>query len=205
MGTLAGGFGYLLGLGWYPIMIRLSFSPLVKMKVSIIWSLAALTVSLASVVFGTFIALRRSLSLTPSFRRRWRLLTKKSEVMDNWTIPLPLVLTESEIPGFLEFAKYSLKRHLRTSYEAEPAVMIKEPGIEDNVFWSIVFWHTTVRGLDVTRNSVQIIKDNDSTYTTRLHTYGHRKGAETAAIITRKVIIEWNTQKTSSHTRSHDN
>jgi len=186
-------------------MVRLAFSPLVKMKVSIIWSLAALTVSLASVIFGTLIALRRSLSLTPSFRRRWRLLTKKSEIMDNWTIPLPLVLTESEIPGFLEFARYSLKRHLRTSYEGEPAVMIREPGIEEDVSWSIVFWYTAVRGLDVTRNSVHIIKNSESTYTTRLHTYGHRKGAEKAAIITRKVIIEWNTQKTALHTRSHDN
>ena len=40
-GIIAGGFGYLFGMGFYPIMSYLSSAPAVRYKISAIWSLGA--------------------------------------------------------------------------------------------------------------------------------------------------------------------
>jgi ABC-type lipoprotein release transport system permease subunit len=63
-GIIGGGIGYLLGLGSYTLLHSLSLVPLVQAKVSAVWSLAAMVISMVTVVLGAVIAVRSSAILT---------------------------------------------------------------------------------------------------------------------------------------------
>jgi ABC-type antimicrobial peptide transport system permease subunit len=73
LGVAGGSIGYLLGLGLYPVMKALDWAPVISQKVSAVWLIASLGIAVISVVFGSVIALSRSVSLTPSLTRRWGL------------------------------------------------------------------------------------------------------------------------------------
>ena len=71
IGFIGGSIGYLLGLGSYKIMSILSVVPEVHAKISALWSLASISVSIITVLAGAMVALRSSVIVTPSLVRRW--------------------------------------------------------------------------------------------------------------------------------------
>jgi len=103
LGVVAGRLGYLLGLGWYPLMAGLSMAPVVQQKVSAVWCLAAIGISMASVIVWSAIALRSSVVLTPSLRRRRALGEGPGDLESGWGVRMPLRLEEGEVVGFVEY------------------------------------------------------------------------------------------------------
>jgi len=96
IGVTGGCLGYLLGIGWYKIIFTLTPALQVKQKVSAFWSLAAIGFSLAAALVGGFSAFFNSTAITPSFRRRWKVTSKRDETRNVYETPLPIRITEDE-------------------------------------------------------------------------------------------------------------
>ena len=112
IGVLGGGIGYLLGLGWYKAMSLLTLTPQVRQKISAIWSLAAIAVSLAAVLVGGLLALRWSVVITPSLKRKWRIEKRPVTPMEPLELTLPVTVTEGEVEGFIEYVMKALRSYI---------------------------------------------------------------------------------------------
>ena len=106
---LAGGIGYLAGLGVYKLMAVLSLGVQVHQKVSAVWSLAAIGLSIFAVLTGAFAALRSSIVITPSLMRRWKINHEKLSLNDPIEVIIPLKLERGEVEGFIEFMLQKLE------------------------------------------------------------------------------------------------
>jgi putative ABC transport system permease protein len=103
IGIVGGGVGYLLGIGGYQAMLALSITVEVRQKISAVWSLASVGVALAAVLVGAVIAIKNSVSITPSTLRRW---TMEQKVEDNGELlqfNIPIRLRENEVDPLLNF------------------------------------------------------------------------------------------------------
>ena len=85
-GFIAGGFGYLIGLGFYKGLSILNIGLLVQQKVSAIWSLAAIGLAISAVFTGAYAALQNSIVITPSLMRRWIIKRDKESFQEPWRI-----------------------------------------------------------------------------------------------------------------------
>ena len=71
--------------------------------------LRALGISVASVTIGSILAMRGSVVLAPSLRRRWGIekLDKTSD--DFWVMPMPLQVEDDRIGPFVSFTEEYIK------------------------------------------------------------------------------------------------
>ncbi len=91
-GFIAGGLGYLAGLAFYKLMPMLGLTLEVHQKVSAVWSLAAIGISISAVLVGAFAALRSSVVITPSLTRKWKMNEGDGGFDKPWSIPVPVKL-----------------------------------------------------------------------------------------------------------------
>ncbi|MFP3950851.1 MAG: FtsX-like permease family protein, partial [Candidatus Bathyarchaeia archaeon] len=108
IGVIGGSLGYLLGMGTYRLVYIVTPALQVRQKVSILWTLAALAVSLAAVIVGGLVALKSSTSITPSLRRKWR--ARGGKTPDELNIPLPIKIQNDELSAFKEHLLQELRR-----------------------------------------------------------------------------------------------
>lgn len=116
-GFIAGGLGYLLGLGTYRVMSLVGLSLEVQQKVSAFWSFAAIGIAISAVLVGAALALKSSVVITPSLTRRW----SGEEAADNsqsWITTIPVKLKQEHVEDFADFLMTSLRR-----LENDPAKM----------------------------------------------------------------------------------
>jgi hypothetical protein len=201
MGIVAGGLGYILGLGWYPLMAQFQWAPDVQQKISAKWSLAAIGISVASVTIGSILAMRGSVVLTPSLRRRWGIerLDKTSD--DFWVMPLPLQVEEDRIGPFVSFTEEYIKGFGGTE-SAPYIVSVKlEHGEEEGLPRFDVSFYYSESGSIIDRrfvyNRISISrKPEDEAYSVVLESKGEKDAAQLVGAFARKMVFDWAAQIT---------
>lgn len=116
IGIVGGGVGYLLGIGGYQVMLALSITVEVRQKVSAIWSLASVGVALAAVLVGAGIAIKNSVSITPSTLRRWTMEQKVEDDGESLEFRIPIRLREDDVDSLLNYVSREVKDSVRKLY-----------------------------------------------------------------------------------------
>ncbi len=201
MGIVAGGLGYILGLGWYPLMAQFQWAPDVQQKISAKWSLAAIGISVAPVTIGSILAMRGSVVLTPSLRRRWGIekLDKTSD--DFWVMPMPLQVEDDRIGPFVSFTEAYIKGF--GDAESVPYIVsVKlEHGEEEGIPKYGVSFYYSESGSIIDRrfvyNRISISrKPEEEVYSVVLESKGEKDAAQLVGAFVRKMVFDWATQKT---------
>jgi len=204
VGVVGGGIGYLLGLGWYPLMARLTRAPIVQQKVSVVWCLASLGIAVAAVVFGCVIALKRSVVLTPSLKRRWAIDRRPKSHEEPWMMTIPVKIKENLLEAFITFIMGTLRQYnspLLMPY-IEALKMTTEER-EDAWLQTISFSYSEGQsslGGGTTFNVLTIAKTPEGTYSVELRSRGARDATYKTGSFIRKMIIAWNAELGKSTT-----
>ena len=198
IGVVAGGLGYLLGLGLYPLMKLISVAPVVQQKISAFWSIAALGISVTSVVFGLLLSLQRSVVLTPSHRRRWSFGLRSPSREGVWDIPLPLKIEEDQREDLIEFISSSLQA--LQNPQSSPYVM-RFQSYSDEGDWVFRFSFGVGQismGDDWTMNMLRIERGPSGTgFFLTLKSSGEKKGVQSTGTYIRNLLMRWSTNRTS--------
>ena len=132
LGFSGGSLGFLFGLATYSLLPYLAFAPTVRQKISAIWIFAVLGLSISSAFIGTLLALKYSVSLTPSLRRKWDIHEeKKPDELDKWNIDLPTKVDKKRVASFLEFMSDKFNERKMSSAE------LKKAGLSGITFFKI--------------------------------------------------------------------
>jgi hypothetical protein len=195
LGVVGGSIGYLMGLGLYPVMKSLEWAPVISQKVSAVWLVASLGIAIASVVFGSVIALGRSIALTPSLNRRWAQRGLEGGDKDYWDTKLPVRLFEEDLDDFLLYVYGSLERF--KDINSVPRISSLKLGEEEETrTLSFVYdGRDTSVGATWTTNVISVIRDEEGLYVTSLESRGARDAASTTGTFIRKIIIQWSVQE----------
>lgn len=195
LGVAGGSIGYLLGLGLYPVMKALDWAPVISQKVSAVWLIASLGIAVISVVFGSVIALSRSVSLTPSLTRRWGLMGLEEIDKDNWDMRLPVRLSEEDVDDFLLFVYSSLERF--EGFNSVPRISSLKLGEEGEArTLSFVYdGRDSSVGVTWTTNLITVIRGEDGTFVASMESKGTRDACSTTGSFIRKMIIQWSVQE----------
>jgi len=197
LGSIAGGFGYIIGLGVYPLMSFISNAPVVEMKVSAAWSVASVGISIVSVLVGSVISLRSSASLTPSLHIRYKLDESIKDHSGIWEVPVPAKIEEHQVLKFLSFAKsYLLKYKDPLKSPFVGFVVIKTKEEENGIVYELRYsFSQTGSHVDhrYTVNSLMMEPTEDNLYTARFLSQGELDGSQFSIAFIRKLIIAWST------------
>ncbi|UCD44058.1 MAG: FtsX-like permease family protein [Candidatus Bathyarchaeota archaeon] len=200
IGVIGGGMGYLLGLGLYKTMALLQLTVEVGQKVSAAWSLGAVGISMTAVVVGAVFALKRSVVITPSLIRRWRVERREKSTFDPYTIQIPIKLHEEELDDFMDYALSVLRFYL--DHPSYMTAMIKvDESVGGNVVRSITFIYratTTMVGHFYTKNDLLIEKSVDDVFDVRLVSTGEMEWAHKTGSMIRQIAIEYSTWRKGS-------
>jgi len=197
LGSIAGGFGYIIGLGVYPLMSFVSNAPVVEMKVSAAWSIASVGISVVSVLVGSVISLRSSASLTPSLHIRYTLNENVKDHSGIWEVPVPVKVEEHQVLKFLSFAKSYLLKYkdpLKSPFVGYVIIKTKE---EENGKTYELRYSFSQTGSHVdhryTVNSLIMEPTEDKLYKARFLSQGEQDGSQSSIAFIRKLIIAWST------------
>jgi hypothetical protein len=194
LGVVGGSIGYLMGLGLYPVMKSLEWAPVISQKVSAVWLVASLGIAIASVVFGSVIALGRSIALTPSLNRRWAQRGLEGGDKDYWDTKLPVRLIEEDLDDFLLYMYGSLERF--KDLTSVPRISSLKLGVEGETrTLSFVYdGRDTSVGATWTTNVITVVPDEEGTYVSSMESRGARDATSTTGTFIRKIIIQWSVQ-----------
>ncbi len=190
----AGGLGYLGGIGLYRLMPYLGLALEVQQKVSAVWCLAAVGLSLSAVLVGAFVALRGSLVVTPSLTRRWRVGEPADSLNGLYKLSIPLRLTDGEVEEFRDYLANRL--HRLESDPVKKTAMVKE-GKEGRML-SVSFIYRssqTTTGNFYTTNRVLIEPNMDGDYGVRMESVGEAGWVHEAGGLVRLIVMEWSGRK----------
>jgi hypothetical protein len=198
LGVAGGSIGYLMGLGLYPVMKMLEWAPVISQKVSAVWLVASLGIAVASVVFGSMIALGRSMSLTPSLNRRWDLGGLEGGDRDYWDTRLPVRLVEEGVDDFLLFVYGSLEKF--KGFNSVPRISSLKLGEEGGTrTLSFVYdGRDSSVGATWTTNVITLIRDEEGTYVASMESRGARDACSKTGTFIRKIIIRWSVEESKS-------
>jgi len=198
IGVIGGGTGYLLGFGWYKVMSHIAANVQVKQKVSALWTVGAMAVSMAAVLVGGLTALKGSVIITPSLKRRWRIDERKYKLNKPFKLALPIWIAEEEVDDFMNFMLKALKSR-KDDYEEHTYVLGE--GMEEldgASVRSIEFFYTTGGQTSPfhTRNKFVLRKERGSdTYAAELLSDGLPEAVQRTGSFIRKVLLEWNVKR----------
>ena len=195
LGVAGGSIGYLMGLGLYPVMKALDWAPVISQKVSAVWLVASLGIAVASVVFGSVIALGRSVSLTPSLTRRWDLRDQEGGDREYWDARLPVRLLGEEVDDFLLFVYGFLEKY--KGFNSVPRISSLRLGEEGEArTLSFVYdGRDSNMGGTWTSNVITVIRDEEGTYVASMESKGARDACSTTGTFVRKIIIRWSVRE----------
>jgi len=195
LGVAGGSIGYLMGLGLYPVMKSLEWVPVISQKVSAVWLVASLGIAIASVVFGSVIALGRSISLTPSLTRKWDLRDQGGGDREYWDTRLPVRLLREEVDDFLLFVYGFLERY--KDLDSVPRISSLKLGEEGEArTLSFVYdGRDSSIGATWTTNVITVIRDEEGTYVASMESKGARDACSTTGTFVRKIIIRWSVRE----------
>jgi ABC-type antimicrobial peptide transport system permease subunit len=193
-GFIAGGLGYLIGLGFYKGLSILNIGLLVQQKVSAIWSLAAVALAISAVFTGAYAALQNSIVITPSLMRRWTIDRSKRGFREPWKIEIPIKLESEEVSNYLDFVQSELER-LKTHHTLVTSSIkrIQVDGLE-----RINFIYKSIQTITInfyTKNTLQIIPLETGEYGAVLHSYGEIDWSHTAGSLIRRITMDFSSLK----------
>jgi hypothetical protein len=187
---LAGGIGYLAGLGVYRLMADLSLGVQVHQKVSAVWSLAAIGLSIFAVLTGAFAALRSSVVITPSLMRRWRITHEKKSLNEPIEVVIPLKLESGEVEGFTEFM-YKRLEGIR-DHPIRNTSSIKLTRKADQTHIKFVYKSAqATTGNFYTTNILTVKPDDNETFTVVLSSLGNPEWIHDLGTLIRMYVIEY--------------
>jgi len=195
LGVTGGSIGYLLGMGLYPVMKSLAWAPVVSQKISAVWLVAALGIAVASVVFGSVVALGWSVGLTPSLTRRWNLGEQETDFRAEWETRLPVRLSDENLEGFLSYLMSYLERF--SDYESVPRISSMRLAEEGEARVLSFVYNARETSIHATRtnNAITLARDEEGVYVPTMVSKGDRDAATTTGAFIRKIVIRWSTEQ----------
>ncbi len=192
-GILGGCIGYLVGLGAYKFIYLVTPALQVKQKVSALWSLGAIGISLAAVLVGGLVALRNSISITPSLTRRWK-VEKKDDSQEETEVELPIHAFAEELDEYTALIEEKLREGKKGR---EMAVrMLKKTVEDDSIVFSFIY-NSANAGIAslYAKNRVVIEPAEDGTYSTTLFTNGDDESVKKSGGFMRRVCLDWSMKR----------
>lgn len=191
-GFIAGGLGYLVGLGVYKGLAYLNIGLQVHQKVSAVWSLASIGLAISAVLTGAYAALRNSTVITPSLMRRWQ-IDKSSGGFDKpWKLRIPVILKPEEVDLYLVFMEERLQR--LTTHPIEMTSRIKFNKDEKR----ITFIYRSVQastGTLYTKNEIKIVRSDESECTVEMDSIGDSSYVHVVGSIVRRITLDYTSMK----------
>jgi len=201
IGIIGGAVGYLLGLFSYKIIYILTPSLQVKQKISAFWIMATLGISFVAVITGGLIALKYSIAITPSLKRRWRIKYFKNNSSKPFELKFPIQINETELKEFTDYILTSLKLKTRACKKIyNPKFIISNININskeknNELIIIINFTYSSadsmVRGIYI-RNKLILKKEkSNSSYIMLLINKEKENDLQTVGSFIRNIILEW--------------
>jgi ABC-type lipoprotein release transport system permease subunit len=189
-GLIAGGVGYLIGISLYKLMGFFELFIQVQQKVSAVWSLASIALSISAVLTGAFVSLRSSVVITPSLLRRWRMDENVGDATKPWLINIPIKLTKGEERKFFDFILYRLKS--MENGEIVKTSRIKTMIEKDRLVITFIYKSTTpTTGNLYTTNKLVINSLENEHYEVFLESMGSPEWVHAVGTFLRKIAMEY--------------
>jgi ABC-type antimicrobial peptide transport system permease subunit len=188
-GFIAGGLGYLAGLAFYKLMPTLGLALEVHQKVSAVWSLAAIGISISAVLVGAFAALRSSVVITPSLTRKWKIEDGEGGFNKPWGIPVPVKLEASDVNGYIDYMVERLRGLENDQVRMTSRITVETRGDTHVVSFIYKSFQATT-GNFYTKNTV-MIEPNEGVYWVRLESVGGQDWAHKTGTLIRLITMEW--------------
>ena len=193
-GFIAGGLGYLVGLGFYKALTILNIGLQVHQKVSAVWSLAAIGLAISAVVTGAFAALHNSVVITPSLMRRWKIDRTSGGFQDPWNIDVPIKLDPGEVAVYLDYVQDHLEA--LKDHHTHITSSIKRSTEGDEEILSFVYKSVqTTTGNFYTRNTLKVAPTGDDEYGAMLESLGEPEWVHMAGTLVRRISMDYSTEK----------
>jgi hypothetical protein len=192
-GFMAGGLGYIVGLGIYRGMTYLNIGLQVHQKVSAVWSVASIALAFSAVLAGAYAALHNSVVITPSLMRRWKLDRDSGGFQEPYRIAIPLKLEAEEIDPYIEFIYRRLKG--LESHPTQVTSSIKVEGTGEGKMIRFVYKSVqATAGNFYTRNELKITRLPNGEYGAFLESIGESSWVHVAGSLIRSMTIEYSTE-----------
>jgi len=193
IGLIAGGIGYLGGLGLYKVMSITGVSLEVHQKVSAFWSIASIGLAISAVLTGAFAALKNSIVITPSLTRRWRMDKEKVKYNEPWEMEIPVKILPEEREGFINYLMNRVK-YLK-DHPTRMTSQIKQ--LEDGETTKIEFVYRasqSTTGNFYTKNTLKI-EPQDGIHSVKLFSIGEKSWVHDVGSLVRMIAMEWSTEE----------
>jgi ABC-type lipoprotein release transport system permease subunit len=198
IGIFGGCFGYLLGLGAYPLLATFSAGVIVRQKISAVWSLGSIGVALITVVASSMLASRYSLDVTPLLRRRWRSTEQAIRRGDTLVFSLPFRIDAAKVVPLLRYLGARLDEAVgRYAFDVQgPPIAVTEPMDADPAVLRSNYYLMGVKPDVAIGNcpfEVRATRERDGDlYALELTCFSHNeKWAYATADFVRQHIIAW--------------
>ena len=188
-GFIAGGLGYLAGLSLYTLMPVLGLALEVHQKVSAVWTLAAIGISISAVLVGAFAALRSSIVITPSLTRKWKMVEGQGGFNAPWVIPVPVKMEAADVDSYVDYMLGRLRGLENDQVRMTARVAVERRG-EARVISFIYKSYQATTGNFYTKNYVYV-EPSDGVYVVRLESAGGEDWAHETGTLIRLISMEW--------------
>ncbi len=186
-GFIAGGLGYLIGLGFYKSLAILNIGLQVHQKVSAVWSFAAIGLAISAVITGAFAALRNSVVITPSLMRRWRLDRSAGGFNEPWRVDVPIKLEPTEVKDYLDYVESRIRSLMNhPTYVTSSIKRIDDTGIEF-IYKSL----QTSTGNFYTKNMLRVFKQDNGEYGVTMESLGETEWVHLAGSMIRRISMDY--------------
>jgi len=189
MGFIAGGLGYLMGLAFYRLMPMLGLALEVHQKVSAVWVLAAIGISISAVLVGAFVALRSSMVITPSLTRKWKLDEALGGFNKPWVAPVPIKLDAVEVDGFVEYLGLRLRALEDNQVRRIGQLKVESRGDVRVVSFIYTAYQSPTDNF-YSRNSL-FVEPEEGSFKVRLESMGSQDSAYETGSLIRQIAMEW--------------
>ncbi|MCS7374361.1 MAG: hypothetical protein NDF56_05235 [archaeon GB-1845-036] len=196
LGFSAGSTGYIFGLSLYRLMAITSNID-VRPKVSFIWVLLSLLVSIFGATFGSLLTLRSSIIIVPS--KLWRIKGRResSPIGELLVFDIPVKILMQDVQEFFNFLVSNLKSFPSTLEEHLRVVEIRRGTLEIGSTYSLVFTYDSGVGStsrNISRCFLEISVDKPTcNVSLKIKSYGAdpEKHALYVARIIRSIAMKW--------------
>ena len=188
-GIIAGGLGYLGGIGVFRLMNFFDLSLEITQKVSAFWSIASIGVAMTAIIVGAIAALRGSVIIIPSLLRKWRY--DKINELGVYEIDLPLKISYNELEPFIEYLVQSLRDLENGLTRSTSWIKLLNIDNEVRIDFHYVSSHNTA-GNFYTKNSLFIKKHaKEELAYIKLISSGEQEWVNTTGSLIRMIAIQW--------------
>jgi len=193
LGMIGGAIGYVVGLGFYKLLI---LNPVdVRPKISFMWTILSLLLGFLSIFIGSAVTLRSALIVVPS--KIWRIKpdVEPSKDVFEWVYFLPVKLSPNLARRFIESIKVKLEHYPKLQEIRVRVVSLEVLGSEEAKTHRLVFIYDAGAGMSrhVARCFLEVkVEDDRCIALLRVRAYGLKpeKHADDAAKLVRSLILE---------------